>query len=176
MHSLIDVTHIIRKYLKKAGVEFFNDESHFEGFDIRFDIHGRSAGQAGYKSQFGERHYYMRFNQEAIKLDWEQFSKETIPHEVAHIVCYMRPELGHKHNSGWRRVCIDLGGTGDRCHTMQLTPGRRRRTKKFMYTATCGTEIELSSVRHNKIRRGHSYTLRASGGKLNNSCVFKQVA
>lgn len=174
MPTLIDAKILIRTCLKTAGVKYFNDENHFDEFDVRLDLRGKAAGMAGYKSRFGERHYFLRFNVEAMRLDWDGFVNDTIPHEIAHIICFMCPEMGKNHDAGWQNVCIALGGSGKLYHSLKLTPGRR--TKKFMYVASCGTEIVLSTIRHNKVQRGTTFTLKSTRGRINNTCQYKQVA
>lgn len=88
---------------------------------IRFDLKGRAAGQA--RQKYGV--YSIRFNRHMLTNDgWDHLYNETIPHEIAHIVCYMRRELGHNHDAGWRRVCIALGGSGARCHNEEVVNGK----------------------------------------------------
>ena len=114
--------------------------------EIRFDLKGRSAGQAVIR---GSR-LILRFNQEAIEKDWNGMFNDTIPHEIAHLVCFKRPELGRNHNKGWKRVCESLGGASDRCHSIELTPAKR--TTRFLYVLEDGTEVKLTKGKHLKVR------------------------
>jgi len=55
--------------------------------DVRFDLKGRAAGQAG--MQYGR--FFLRFNRNHIQLGGQTFShllNDTVPHEVAHFVCF----------------------------------------------------------------------------------------
>ena len=86
---------------------------------VRYDLKGRTAGWA-----IGQR--TIRLNTTAIYGDEAHFKdmvNDTIPHEIAHIVCHRNPSLGRKHDYGWASVCRALGGTGKRTHDMTRLPG-----------------------------------------------------
>jgi|SRR5690554_3624671 len=83
---------------------------------------------------------------------------ETIPHEVAHIVCQNFPHLGRRHDAGWKRVCLALGGDGKRCHAERVK--RLRKTKKFIYEVD-GNTFELGSCHHKRLQQGHYMSLVA---------------
>jgi hypothetical protein len=38
----------------------------------------------------------------------------TVGHELAHAVCFRKPMLGNNHDAGWKSLCRDMGGDGDR--------------------------------------------------------------
>jgi predicted SprT family Zn-dependent metalloprotease len=153
--------------------------------EIDFSMKGRIAGKAEWKVVHGKGfvngHWIgptahslkLRYNQEAFAQDWDGQFNDTIPHEVAHLVCAVNPLLGNNHDSGWRSVDIALGGTGETYHKLQLTPGRK--TKRFIYTASCGTEINLSHVLHTRVQNGQNRTVRSTGGKINNTCPYRMV-
>ena len=84
----------------------------------------RVAGKAGYTTFKGQRRYFIDFNARAIERYPDQLVKHTIPHEVAHLICYMNPKLGDKHDMGWKRVCLNIGGDGKRFHKMDLSKKR----------------------------------------------------
>jgi SprT protein len=132
--------------------------------DIRYDIKGQSAGQAGCvrNRMTGEvSALSLRFNKEALQLNWDDMSKDTIPHEVAHIVAYARPELGaDNHNTQWRRIAQSLGCSGKRTHNMKLTPGRR--TTRYKYVLNSGKELLIGPKHHAKLRAGHPMFTRNS--------------
>lgn len=153
--------------------------------DIRFDIKGRIAGQARWTNVRGKgvvngiwigptaTNLILRYNQEAFVKDWDMMFNDTIPHEVAHLVCAVNPLLGNNHNSDWQAIDLALGGSGETYHKLQLTPGRA--TKRFIYTATCGTEANLSHVLHTRIQKGQVRMLRSTRGKINSNCPYKMV-
>ena len=120
---------------------------------------GRVAGQAGARglrdAPRSEWKYRIRLNRVLVASDPEYFLNVTIPHEVAHLVTYRLPHLGHAHNSGWKRICKALGGTGEiyvaseKVHEALKTQGPR----KARYKLCSGTVVDLSMVRHNRTQR-----------------------
>lgn len=84
---------------------------------------------------------------------------EIIPHEIAHLVCFVRPGLGRNHDRGWSRVCIALGGIGTRTGKFGVT--KARRTRKAVYQIN-GESVDIGIRVHNKIQQGASYTMECS--------------
>jgi len=136
--------------------------------EIDFGLSGRVAGQAAARRVNGVlTSQRLRFNRDVILGDdYEDLLNNTIPHEVAHLVCFARPELGNNHNPGWKRVCRSLGGTGNRCHNYDV----KYAAGTYRYIASCGTEVAISKILHRRIQQGQERRLRRTGGILNNSC------
>ncbi|MNB96534.1 hypothetical protein D3C75_437350 [compost metagenome] len=117
---------------------------------ITLNVRGGFAGWAHHNRETGV--YKMRFNEEAILKYNHQMTTDTIPHEVAHLVCYNLPHLGKGHDDGWKRVCRMLGGDDSRLHDMVLTPAKV--VNKFLYRLPSGREIELGPKYHANIQSG----------------------
>lgn len=134
---------------------------------VKYDLKGRTAGWA-----IGMR--TIRLNTTAIFGDEEHFKDmvdDTIPHEIAHIVCHRNPTLGRKHDYGWASVCRALGGTGKRTHDMTTIEYARGRT--YIYTSSMGKEYAVSEQRHRKIQMGATLRFRkASWGTLDKHCAY----
>lgn len=130
---------------------------------IQFNIRGRVTGQATY-------HRYthsctLRFNESAITAHWDELFNDTIPHEVAHVVCMLNNKLGTGHDAGWKRVCRQLGGTSNRCHSLDLPAGKRR-PDHYVYN-TCGEEYAISPIRHARLQRNtHTYLYTPVRGRV----------
>lgn len=140
---------------------------------ISFDLKGRVAGTAGYKSTWGgTRNYYLRFNHDMVQRELESMLNEVAPHEVAHTICQMRPELGSNHDYGWATVCRRLGGSGRRTHSMKVVFGKGR---TYEYTTLSGSEVRLSERRHKDIQGGRSIWFLRGIGVVNKSCSYKIV-
>lgn len=139
---------------------------------IAFNLRGRVAGWAGCRFCRVTRQatqFTLRFNQDLINgKHFEDMRDETVPHEVAHLVCYARPDLGRKHDAGWRRVCIALGGNGNTRHDYDVVPVGGG----FTYRATCGREITVSALIHRKIQAGQTRILKRSKGRINRDCAW----
>lgn len=139
-------------------------EKHYgftESVEVKYDLRGRNSGQARYDSFTGK--LTLRLNSQLFTPEYSDELKNTIAHEVAHLVCYIYPRLGKNHDAGWRRVCIQLGGDGSRCHTLPLE--KARKTRKAIYNVA-GNEMHLGITRHKRIQQGKVYRCNRSGQRI----------
>lgn len=94
----------------------------------------------------------------------ENFTKEffnVVTHEIAHILC---PPVRHpgrvkrdSHGYAWQMMHRSLGGTGERCHELEITAGyakRRTSVKVEMPCYKCGKPIALGPKRAKVYREG----------------------
>ena len=117
---------------------------------ISFNLRGRVAGWAGCKLCSTGRQYSLRFNCELIQgKHFDDMVNLTVPHEVAHLVCYARPDLGSKHDAGWRRVCLALGGNGQRCHNYEVAVKGR-----WDYITDRGNKVSVTRRHHTIVQSG----------------------
>jgi predicted SprT family Zn-dependent metalloprotease len=131
--------------------------------EIKFDLKGRSAGQA---IRYGDK-YTIRYNKDLIhNKSLLNMINDTVPHELAHIVL-MFTKWGKGHDNVWKRVCVKLGGNGERCHNEEVQSCRK--TKKFEYKTQFGPSIIVSSTIHKRIQAGRIYSARNSGRLIQNS-------
>jgi predicted SprT family Zn-dependent metalloprotease len=137
---------------------------------IRFDLKGRAAGMAC-KRGF---QYHMRFNRDMLTREaFDHVLNNTVPHEIAHIVCFMNPMLGRSHDSGWARVCRQLGGTGATRHKEDVVYGKG---STYEYMTTAGHAVRVSEKIHRNVQTaGSTYTYRGGKGKVNKSCTYTIV-
>lgn len=137
---------------------------------IRFDLKGCSAGQAGVKMVMGQRTYYMRFNVDMMRNEgWDHLYNDTIPHEIAHIVCFYM-QTDRRHGPVWKRCCKLLGGSGERCHDQKV---KFAKGETYIYVATCGTQVSMSEKKHRTIQAsGGTYTLKKTRGKIHKHCAW----
>lgn len=135
--------------LKKAS-DIYGVNLSTANVEILNDVKGRAAGWA-HPMRYGK--YKLRFNLEAIEKHNEQMTKDTIPHEVAHLVCYARPELGKKHDAGWKAVCRRLGGDDSRTHHMLLTPTKVKEIVRFQYNVS-GYMVNAGPRQHKALQDG----------------------
>lgn len=155
MKTLADFEALVKVCIAAAEAKY----GKMPAIRIRFDLRGRSAGIAGadgINPNTGEIiRPYLRFNVEAIRNHWDEMVKQTIPHEVAHIVAYCFPRLGASHhNHAWRMIDRSLGGTGERCHRMQLTPAKTRNVTRYRYVLDSGLEISVGPKHHRALQMG----------------------
>lgn len=139
---------------------------------ISFDLKGGVAGWAQLKHGV----YKVKFNHDMLtRGDPEvlrDMVEDTVPHEFAHIVCYMRRELGRNHDDGWRRVCIGLGGTGGRTHDNEVVYGRGT---TYEYTTNRGHKVRLNDRRHSHIQSGGTLRYRKGMGEVTMTCAYSIV-
>lgn len=126
--------------------------------EINFDLKGISAGQAYRQNSYHGWDYGVRYHPKACRDFPEHAIDMTIPHEIAHIVCYMKPLLGNKHDNGWKQVCKQLGGNGKRCHSLDSISSKKR--VRYVYNIS-GRDIRLGPKIHKNIQN-NSIDYRAS--------------
>lgn len=138
--------------------------------EVTFDLKGAAAGVAGYDE---EGKLFLRFNRDMLqRAAFKHVKDETVPHEVAHLVCYVKPELGRNHDQGWARVCIALGGNGTCCHDQEVVYGKGN---TYEYTTTHGKKVRVSQASHGKIQfKSATYSYRGLG-IVNKSCAYSIV-
>lgn len=142
-------------------IELANDlypqmDDRLEYTETVFDLRGKAAGMAMYRGPHpskGEDHEIckMRINMEAYAINPDEMMQETIPHEIAHLVCFILT-IDKGHGERWKEVCRALGGSGKIHHEMRLTSVRKQ--KKFLYVNDQGREIHFAQGRHSNLRLG----------------------
>lgn len=158
----IEFTNKVNECLQKAAKQF--NMPNILKTTVSYFPKGRCAGQA--KSSCGE--YEVRFNEFNIENDWDEMVNETIPHEVAHIVCFERPSLGYNHNPGWKRVCLLLGGDASRTHNMQVALTKHVERKRFNYRDMNGFVHTIGPKHHKLIQQRGSvmFSVRGQGNVM----------
>ena len=128
--------------------------------EISFDLRGMAAGQANYKEN------RIRLNRELLGKYTSDFIEQTVPHEYAHLVAYRK--FGNRirpHGKEWRSVMLALGAEPRRTHNYRVAPARKCR--RFLYKCKClGKDYQLSSIRHNRIKKGFHYFCSKCKGQL----------
>lgn len=140
--------------LEHFGVDLSNVE-------IKFNITSdRTLGQAQHR---GNR-FIMRFHPKAIEYNYEEYRDSTVPHELAHIVCFMKPSLGKNHDSGFKRVATMLGDIRHGAATTRafLGMGDERTKERHMYRHQ-GRDIIIGPGQHRKVLSGHVYNVKNGG-------------
>lgn len=133
---------------------------------IRFDLRGRSAGQAGRRGW----DYFMRFNRDMmVNQSWDHLFNDTVPHELAHIICFANGS-DRGHGIFWRRTCRELGGTGETYHKEAVVYAKGR---TFVYTTSTGATVNLSETKHRRVQQGAYYLFKdRTKGRLDRTCSY----
>ena len=125
---------------------------------IDFSLKGRCAGQYIFHAFKGQS---LRFNVEMAVQNGQAFIDRTVPHEVAHLVAFhlYGPRVNHGYE--WQNIMTQYFNTDpSRCHTYDMTNVTVKRQRRFEYKCDCKT-FQITTVRHNKMRRGKTYTCRS---------------
>ncbi|HEC19439.1 MAG TPA: metallopeptidase (SprT family) [Gammaproteobacteria bacterium] len=136
----------------------------FKPIECRFDLRGRSSGMYVIKN----RQRYLRFNPFIFAKYFEDSLATTVPHEVAHYVADILFGFRHirPHGEEWRDIMRLLGAEPRVTGNYDLTGLPVRQQRRFDYRCACMTH-SLTTVRHNRIRRGQSeYVCRKCGEHL----------
>ena len=144
----------VRGVIEAAAILYPSSNIGLKDIPIVFTNAGQSAGKCAARRIMGTIQYNLEFSTRHIEAGWDHCFNDTIPHEVAHIVDHLNRGKWD-HGPAWQGITVRLGGTGTRCHSIETAPSRNRRPMaKHVYITTTGYEIELSTVRHNKLQRG----------------------
>lgn len=143
-------------------------ESHFgcpvPRVPVLFDLYGSTAGMFQYSGS--ERR--IRFNPWIFAKYYRENLCDTVPHEVAHYVVHqIYGERGTKpHGAQWREVMAVFGAYPAVTFDRDLSGIPRRRQRRYLYRCECSVH-ELSSTRHNRVRRARAkYQCRNCGARL----------
>lgn len=151
--SRTEFRRLVHECITKAESRF---DVSFGRVCVTFDLKGECAAKAYQQphEMLGAT-YKIRFNRDAIRLDWHGMTKSTIPHEVAHLVAFAREDLGaDNHNNAWRSIAIALGDIerGEAYHNLSLPPARR--TTKFIYENERGISVLVPPRLHRRVQAG----------------------
>ena len=93
------------------------------------------------KRSLGRCHYYDRkitLSEWYVKLNEESDVEDTILHEIAHALSWVRyGREGKGHGKLWKKVCIEIGATPQRVHKGIIEYPKQH----FKYVDTCGCGI-----------------------------------
>ncbi len=118
--------------------------------EVRLDLRGQKAGIAYLDRQL------LRFNAGMYERHEEDFLRQTVPHEVAHLIAHALH--GHRirpHGAEWQGIMRDLFGLpAHRCHTYSVP---RRRTTEYLYRCACPNPVHFTPQRHRWVIKGRRY-------------------
>lgn len=108
---------------------------------ISFDLKGRDTG----KLRIRGGHYEICFNRALLESSPDHLLKQTIPHEVSHLVAFQHYGLGiNQHGAEWKAVMTDVFGKApDRCHSLEVPIS----SAPFLYRCGC-REFRFSARKH----------------------------
>lgn len=135
--------------------------------EVKVDIRGsRIAGQACRK--WGN--YIVRLNPLFCQQHPADMMEDTIPHEVAHIVCFAL-KCCDGHGKNWKRIAKSLGCSGERCHSLKVEDPN----KTYYYVVfENGEKIDIGVKRYNRIMTNNA-RFSCKHGQINRESTFEIV-
>lgn len=131
---------------------------------ISFDLKGSCAGRARGDGWGPAANYTVKFNRDMLTREaFDHVLNNTVPHEYAHIICYMDRSLGRNHDSGWAEVCRAMGGQGKRTHNEEVVRGKGY---TYEYITDRGHKVRLGDKHHRHIQAGGKVQYRKGIGTV----------
>ena len=123
--------------------------------NFRFPAAGEAVGKVFFRPDGA---ITFQVTKEAMSRWPQETLADTLPHEVAHLVCRAQFPRAPPHGEHWKLICQTLGSSGERTHRHPTTPARRRR--RYLYQTSCGKQFWLGPVRHRRAQTGTTYHYR----------------
>lgn len=152
----------VHEVMQKAN-EMYNININLK---VDVNIRGvRIAGQA--ERKLGT--YRVRLNPLFCQQHPEDMMEDTIPHEVAHIVCFAL-KCCDGHGKNWKRIAKSLGCSGERTHSLRVIDPK----KTYYYAVFPTGKVDIGVVRYNQVMMGKK-TYSCKHGKINKDTTFEIV-
>ena len=129
---------------------------------VSFKLRGQKAGVAHLHENL------LRFNPQLYRENSEDFLKQTVPHEVAHLVAHqLFGERISPHGEEWQLIMRGVYELPpNRCHTYAI---KRRSATRYIYRCPCpDSDFPFSAQRHALVKQGRGYLCR----RCRNPLVF----
>jgi SprT protein len=126
---------------------------------VTLDLRGQKAGVAYLYRNL------LRFNGQLYRENAEDFLRQTVPHEAAHLLAHaLYGERIRPHGKEWKGLMTGLFGLPAlRCHDYQVP---RRRSTRYLYRCACPEHMPFTPQRHALVARGRRYSCLRCGSML----------
>ena len=122
--------------------------------EVSFKLRGQKAGVAHLTEN------KLRFNLQLYRDNHEDFLRQTVPHEVAHMIAHQLfgPRI-QPHGEEWQLIMRGVYELPPhRCHSYEV---ERRQVSRFIYRCSCPDgEFPFSAQRHALVAKGRRYYCR----------------
>ncbi|MBW8337869.1 SprT family zinc-dependent metalloprotease [Stutzerimonas stutzeri] len=122
--------------------------------EVSLKLRGQKAGVAHLQQNL------LRFNEQLYRENTEHFLRQTVAHEVAHLVAHqMFGARIQPHGEEWQLIMRGVYELPpDRCHTYAI---RRRVGTRYVYRCSCADqEFAFTPQRHALVAKGRRYYCR----------------
>lgn len=164
------ISHIHQVILKADNELFLSGKISDYKLVVDFPKSSRCLGRAGIKFNKILKKYELKIelNKNALEENFDHMMKDVIPHEVAHLVCYVNYIIkGYKvksHGKEWKAICARLGGRPEAISKEKfstLEAAKKRTIYRYVYTLDDGSTVMIPGPTHNKIQAGKIYSTRS---------------
>ena len=154
-HLKMQVQRKLSQSLQLAAVYF---KRKFTMPDVNYELRGIKAGVAYLQKN------EIKFNRTLLLENADEFIRQVVPHELAHLIVYQMFGRVKPHGREWQLVMNEIFNLpADTCHQFDI---KNVQGKNFEYRCACQTHF-LSTRRHNRIvREKIEYLCRKCKGKL----------
>jgi len=121
---------------------------------VSLKLRGQKAGVAHLHENL------LRFNPQLYRENSEDFLRQTVAHEVAHLVAHqLFGETIQPHGEEWQLIMRGVYELPpNRCHNYEV---KRRTTIRYIYRCPCAnSDFPFSAQRHLLVRKGRRYLCR----------------
>jgi len=132
--------------------QFFNRR--FKRPEVSLKLRGQKAGVAHLQQNL------LRFNEQLYRENTEHFLRQTVAHEVAHLIAHqMFGSRIQPHGEEWQLIMRGVYELApDRCHTY---PIQRRPVTRYVYNCSCAEQdFAFTAQRHALVAKGRRYYCR----------------
>ncbi|QLC74387.1 SprT family zinc-dependent metalloprotease [Pseudomonas sp. LPB0260] len=122
--------------------------------EVSFKLRGQKAGVAHLTEN------KLRFNPQLYRENQEDFLRQTVAHEVAHLIAHqLFGATIRAHGEEWQLIMRGVYQLPpNRCHSYEV---QRSRVSRFIYRCSCPQgEFPFSSQRHSLVAKGRRYYCR----------------
>jgi len=118
---------------------------------VTLDLRGQRAGVAYLNRNL------LRFNAQMYRDHGDEFLRETVPHEVAHLLAHvLHGSRIRPHGPEWQRLMTGLFKLPPkRCHDYPVVAARRRTS--YFYKCACPVPVPFTAQRHAWVTKGRQY-------------------
>lgn len=121
---------------------------------VSFKLRGQKAGVAHLHENL------LRFNLQLYRENSEDFLRQTVAHEVAHLVAHqLFGDRIQPHGQQWQSIMRGVYELPpNRCHNYEV---QRRSVPRYIYRCPCpDSDFPFTAQRHKLVRKGRRYLCR----------------
>ena len=135
--------------------------------ETRVDLKGTGMGHA---EMFEDRSMVIRLSIEGCRDHWDTIVSDTIPHEIAHLVCFLKG-IDNGHGTHWKAVARALGSLGETTHNKKL----KSTLRMFHYCNPDGGRVDFTIIRHNRLQNGKVLSYKGKEGTFTKADFLAEV-